>query len=72
VRGQTIKTRVVSVTDGDTIKVRTLAGRRLAVRLVGIDTPKTVDPGKPVECGGKRPTAGMRKLALNRPGKGVP
>ena len=41
---------VLSVTDGDTIKVRRLStGRRITVRLLGIDAPETVDPGQSVE-----------------------
>jgi micrococcal nuclease len=43
---------VVSVTDGDTIVVR-VGGRDEHVRLIGIDTPETVAPTKPVMCFGK-------------------
>ncbi|MBI2448626.1 thermonuclease family protein [Candidatus Microgenomates bacterium] len=43
---------VASVTDGDTIKVE-ISGKLEAIRLVGIDTPETVDPRKPVQCFGK-------------------
>ncbi|MGZ4152997.1 MAG: thermonuclease family protein [Actinomycetota bacterium] len=42
---------VTRVVDGDTIHVL-LDGRDLDVRLIGIDTPETVAPGQPVECGG--------------------
>src|SRR4029453_3783355 len=42
---------VVSVTDGDTIVVR-VGGRDEHVRLIGIDTPETVAPTKPVMCFG--------------------
>jgi micrococcal nuclease len=42
---------VVRVVDGDTIVVR-LAGGEETVRLVGIDTPETVDPRRPVGCFG--------------------
>ncbi len=58
--------RIVSVTDGDTIKVRLADGRRKTVRLIGIDTPETVKAQVPVECGGKSATAAMVKLALQR------
>ncbi len=37
--------------DGDTVEVR-YRGRELTVRLIGVDTPETVAPGRPVECGG--------------------
>jgi micrococcal nuclease len=43
---------VVSVVDGDTIVVR-VGGRQEHVRLIGIDTPETVAPSKPVMCFGK-------------------
>jgi micrococcal nuclease len=60
--------RIVSVTDGDTVKVRLADGRRRTVRLIGIDTPETVKPGVPVECGGAAAGAAMRRLALQRTG----
>lgn len=44
--------KVVSVVDGDTIKVL-IDGTTKTVRLIGIDTPETVDPRKPVQCFGK-------------------
>jgi micrococcal nuclease len=48
--------RVSRVVDGDTIWV-TRSGRRLKVRLLGIDTPETVDPGEPVGCFGPEASA---------------
>lgn len=42
---------VVDVIDGDTIDVR-VGYERHRVRLLGIDTPETKDPRKPVECFG--------------------
>jgi endonuclease YncB( thermonuclease family) len=41
--------RVLEVVDGDTIKVETLG----TLRLIGIDTPETKDPRKPVQCFGQ-------------------
>lgn len=58
--------RVLSVIDGDTLKVRTASGRRLTVRLIGLDTPETSKPGRGVECGGRQATAAMRKLVLTK------
>ena len=52
--------------DGDTIKVRRSNGKTLSVRLLGIDTPETKKPGVGVECGGKRATAFITKLALQK------
>jgi micrococcal nuclease len=42
---------VVRVIDGDTIDV-SVRGHRERVRLIGIDTPETKDPDKPVQCYG--------------------
>lgn len=51
-------TTVESVTDGDTIRVA--GGAR--VRLIGIDTPETVDPRREVQCFGPEASARMRAL----------
>jgi micrococcal nuclease len=42
---------VIDVIDGDTIDVR-IGYERQRVRLLGIDTPETRDPRKPVQCFG--------------------
>jgi micrococcal nuclease len=42
---------VTRTVDGDTIYVR-YRGREIDVRLIGIDTPETVDPSQPVGCYG--------------------
>lgn len=52
---------VVKVIDGDTIVVR-IDGKDETVRLVGIDTPETVDPRKPVECFGKEASSRAKEL----------
>jgi micrococcal nuclease len=46
--------RVTHVVDGDTIDVELADGSDETVRYIGIDTPETVKPGTPVECGGPR------------------
>jgi hypothetical protein len=53
-RAQRIEARITDVTDGDTLRVRAFGAKRkrYRVRLIGIDTPETVDPDAPVECGG--------------------
>ncbi|MCD6726982.1 MAG: thermonuclease family protein [Solirubrobacteraceae bacterium] len=58
--------RVIRVVDGDTLKIRLGDGRRRSVRLIGIDTPETVKPGTPVQCGGPEASAAMRVLAYER------
>ncbi len=50
--------RVTSVIDGDTIELA--SGER--VRYIGIDTPETHHPDKPVECYGERATERNREL----------
>ncbi len=47
---------VHTVVDGDTITV-SIAGRRETVRLIGVDTPESVHPTKPVECFGPESSA---------------
>lgn len=47
----TYRGRIVQVVDGDTIKVKLKSGGTTTVRLLGIDTPESVKPNVPVECG---------------------
>lgn len=49
---------VERVVDGDTIVVA--GGER--VRLIGIDTPETVDPRRPVECFGKEASRRLSEI----------
>lgn len=58
--GRKIKAVVDHVADGDTIAVR-LHGKTVEVRLIGIDTPETVRPGVPVECGGVAASKAMKR-----------
>jgi micrococcal nuclease len=52
---------VARVVDGDTIHVGTSQGD-LKVRLIGIDTPETVDPNRPVGCFGPEASAEAKRL----------
>lgn len=52
---------VLRVVDGDTIAVD-LDGREERVRLIGINTPETVDPRRPVECFGKEASDAAKAL----------
>jgi micrococcal nuclease len=54
--------------DGDTVVVE-LATSTETVRLVGVDTPETVAPGRPVECFG--PEAAAHLATLLPPGTEV-
>ncbi len=56
------------VVDGDTVDVR-IGGRTERVRLIGINTPETKDPRRPVECYG--PEASALTALLLPAGTGV-
>jgi micrococcal nuclease len=47
-----VSARVTHVVDGDTIDVDLPDGSDDTVRYIGIDTPETVKPDTPVQCGG--------------------
>jgi len=53
--------QVVRVVDGDTIAVA-MDGVEYRVRYIGINTPETVDPRKPVECYGREGSQRNREL----------
>lgn len=57
--------RVLKVVDGDTIVVN-VWGNRETVRLLGIDTPESVDPRKPVQCFGKAATEKMKSFVQGK------
>ncbi|MFZ9858977.1 MAG: thermonuclease family protein [Roseiflexaceae bacterium] len=46
------KATVTRVVDGDTIRVN-LDGNEITIRMIGLDTPETKDPRKPVQCFGQ-------------------
>jgi len=53
--------RVVHVVDGDTLSIE-LDGKAVTLRLIGLDTPETVDPRKPVQCFGKEASDEAKRL----------
>lgn len=53
--------RVVRTVDGDTI-VLLMDGKQETVRLIGVDTPETVHPNRPVEFFGKEASAFTRGI----------
>lgn len=52
---------VTKVVDGDTIDVN-IEGKIERLRLIGIDTPETVDPRKPVQCFGREASNKAKEL----------
>jgi micrococcal nuclease len=63
--GQVEEAMVVSVTDGDTIRV-TIDGVEYPVRYIGIDAPETVDPNSPVAWMGEEASAANALLVADR------
>ncbi len=68
---------VVRVVDGDTIVIMR-GGRNETLRLIGVNTPETVDPRRPVECFGKEASAfatrvlsGARVRVESDPSQGI-
>lgn len=57
--------KVTKVIDGDTIVVN-INGQKETVRLLGIDTPESVDPRKPVECFALNASLKMKEFVLNK------
>lgn len=64
-QGGHILSTITSVVDGDTIRVA--VGTQIkTIRLIGIDTPETKDPRKPVQCFGNEATNRMNQLVENK------
>ena len=57
--------KVVIVVDGDTIDVE-IEGKVERLRLIGINTPETVDPRREVECFGKQASENAKDLLLDK------
>ena len=56
---------VEKVVDGDTLTV-SQNGKKETVRLIGINTPETVDPRKTVECFGTEASKKTKELLVGR------
>jgi micrococcal nuclease len=54
--------KVTKVTDGDTLHID-MDGTDEKIRLIGINTPETVDPRTTVQCFGKEASSRMKELA---------
>ena len=53
--------KIVKVIDGDTVDIE-IDGRTERVRLIGVNTPETKHPTKPIECFGPEASAYMTQL----------
>ncbi len=56
---------VTRIVDGDTIEV-SIGGQKFKLRYIGMDTPETVDPGRPVGCFGKEASVRNQELVLGK------
>jgi micrococcal nuclease len=56
---------ITRIIDGDTIAYQ-CQNKEYKVRIIGIDTPETVHPQKPVQCFGKEATEMMKRFVLNQ------
>jgi len=56
---------VAKVIDGDTISI-IKDGKTVTLRLIGLDTPETVDPRKPVQCFGKAASDKAKELLAGK------
>lgn len=56
---------VIKVVDGDTLAVE-MNRTSVTLRLIGLDTPETVDPRKPVQCFGKEASSKAKELLTGK------
>lgn len=56
---------VLAVVDGDTVSVE-IDGKKEVLRLIGINTPETVDPRTPVQCFGKEASAKAKEILIGK------
>lgn len=56
---------VTQVKDGDTIKAK-IGRKEITVRMLGIDTPETVDPRKPEQCFGREASDESKRLLTGK------
>jgi len=63
--GEMVEARIVRVVDGDTIEVE-IGGREYTVRYIGINTPETKAPNRPVEPYGPEASAANEALVAGK------
>ncbi len=57
--------RIIKVIDGDTLQVF-VNGQKETIRLIGMDTPETVDPRKPIQCFGKEASDKAKEILTGK------
>lgn len=57
--------QVLKVLDGDTFQIK-INKETVTVRMLGIDTPETVDPRKGIQCYGKQASDKTKELILGK------
>ncbi len=57
--------QIVKVIDGDTVSVD-IDGKVEIIRLIGIDSPESVDPREKIECFGKEATEEAKRLLIGK------
>ena len=57
--------QVIKIIDGDTVDIL-IDGATERIRVIGLDTPETVDPRRPIECFGLEASAKAEELLLNQ------
>ncbi len=62
---EAVAARVERVVDGDTF-VAAVAGRSERIRLIGVDTPETVDPDRPVQPYGREASSFAKHMLSDR------
>lgn len=56
---------VAKVIDGDTVSVD-INGKQEVIRVIGLDSPETVDPRKPVQCFGKEASDKAKQILVGK------
>jgi micrococcal nuclease len=62
-RATSFTATIAYAVDGDTLRIEEADGDLAYVRLIGIDSPESVKPDTPVECGGKEASESMDEMA---------
>lgn len=62
-----LQVTVTKVVDGDTMHATDARGNTIKTRVLGINSPETVDPRRGVECGGPESSVFAKAMLLGQP-----